>query len=121
MHEDVKGTVGVVKHQVGSVRTESHIAAISANGRPITELIPLDAGTIHADPSGHAGLAIMHEDVIDIVSVVSHQAGSPRTESHIVATSANGSQYTFPIPLDTVTVHADPSGHTRVDCYRPNS
>jgi hypothetical protein len=85
------GVVGVSRHQIVGPGREGDVAAVGADEGPGDPGVGLLTGTVHTHSLSHAGLAVVHEDVLEkVVGVVRHQVFGPGYERDVPAVGADG-------------------------------
>jgi hypothetical protein len=80
MNKDVRGVVGIARHQVGGAGLKGHEAPSSTQGWQEAATVRLGARTVHTDAGGRARAAIMDEDVVGVVGIARHQIGGDSVE-----------------------------------------
>ena len=125
MDEDVRLSIGIVIHQVAGLWSESHIAAISTNVRPVTvSTSRLTITAVDVNPFSKTCLSIMDEDVRLSISIVIHQVAGRWSENYILAVSTDAGIEAFAIWLKTTGANTDPrnlrvwEGKLTCCCYR---
>src|SRR5262249_55090419 len=111
VYEDVAGTVGVPRYQVGRGREVGHEPAVRADRRDVTtRAVGLLAPAGHGHPAGDPGAAVADEHVVEAVGVARYQVGRRWAVWHVTAVRAGHRGGARAVGRGTPGGDTDPAG-----------
>jgi hypothetical protein len=108
--EDVRHAVRIIRHEVGGVGGEDHVAAVGADLRIPRQRVRLGAVRGNTHPHGGPEQPVADEDVVNAVGVACNEVGSFRLEGHIAAVGADETSVATPVGRGATCGHTDQFG-----------